>query len=280
MPGSVVLNGLPLHGPDTYGAVWKVNDIEHWLDPAETTGTVEQREHADGGFTTPSYFKPKTVILKGRVSAPDRRGVLAALDRLSTAIPKSVAKPLVVGDADGLTHRLVRQSGQPIFPKPTERFGRFNIELVAPDHRRFSGDGAGPTYSVTVGLPSQMGGLVLPAAPPWTINATVVSGSVIMTNRGNTAPPALVRIEGPVSKPVISTDDGQSMPFDMDLTEGQFLLVDLDLRTVLLNGQAPRRGALRAQWINLSPGTNTLRFDAAAYNDQARMTVTWSDSWK
>jgi hypothetical protein len=278
--GSVMLNGLSLHGPDEFGAVWKVHEIEHWLEPAETTGTVEQREYSDGGYADEAFDRPKIIVLKGRVSAPDRAGVLAALGRLREAIPKSVLAPITVGDVDGFSHRMVRQDGQPLLPKPNDRIGTFNVQLIAPDSRRHSGDGSGPSYTVEVALPSEQGGLAAPFTLPVAVDATVISGSVDVTNVGDAAPKVIANIIGPAPQPTITTTNGQAMKFDLTVAAGDFLEVDFDKRTVKLNGVASRRGTLRGRWITFDTTSTTLRFDAAAYNPDARMSVSWSDAHK
>ena len=56
------------------------------------------------------------------------------------------------------------------------------------------------------------------------------------------------------------------------------LVVDQDARSVRLNGVS-RRGAMRGEWLAPVPG-DRLVFDAGSFVEAARMTVSWSDSWK
>ncbi|WP_139244786.1 hypothetical protein [Arthrobacter woluwensis] len=56
-----------------------------------------------------------------------------------------------------------------------------------------------------------------------------------------------------LTNPQITDDLGNRMTFNLVLTVGQFLVIDLDKKTILLNGTASRRTALRGSWINPRP---------------------------
>lgn len=284
----VALNGLPLTGRDPDGVVWSVKKpLTGWSGRTGSTGEATQRAYQDGAWLGPAHSAARTLVVRGdlRVSAKDgpagHRRLIDALDQLMGAIPVDRTAPFVV-DEDGLRrHVLARLDGEPSDPVWVNPWMvRYEFQLIAPDYRRFGGDGTGPTHVESTSLPSHTGGLAVPYAVPFAVNAQVVTGELEIVNAGNAPAPVVATISGPVPQPLIWTNDGQAMRFDLELLAGQWLDVDFDRRTILLDGQASRRGSLRGNWIRLAPGSTTLRFDAAAYNSQARMTASWSDSWK
>lgn len=261
------------------GVEWSCNKLVGWWESTGTTGQVVQRSYQSGGWADEAFAEPRTLVVGGLLRAPDRVTARVAVEALQGLLSRNVLVPFVVSE-DGLSrYVMVRQEGKPVVEWITDTLVSWDIQLVAPDYRRFSGAGPTPTYSATVPLPRTQGGRVRPYTLPARISATVVSGSVDVVNVGSAVPPVVVRFDGPVSGPTVRMSDGQWLSFDLDVLPGQSLVVDLDARTVLLNGVS-RRGTMRGRWLVLGPGGSSLSFDAASYDEAARMTVSWSDSWK
>ena len=285
----VALDGLPLTGRDADGVLWSVKKpLKGWSGRTGSTGKATQRAYQDGAWVDRAYSTGRTLVVSGDLRVRPDVGagggqhlkLVAALDRLMGHLPDNDPAPFVV-DEDGLRrHVMARLDGEPSDPVWVNPwFVRYGFQLFAPDYRRLSGDGTAPTYSATVGLPSTQGGWVLPVTLPAAIDATVVSGTVALANAGNAPAPVTVTFDGPVPRPSVrSAITGDSMMFDLDVLAGQSLVVDLDARTVLLNG-VRRRNAMRGQWFQPAPN-DVLVFDAAAYTPAARMTVSQFDSWK
>jgi len=122
---------------------------------------------------------------------------------------------------------------------------------------------------------------------PFTIPGYLVGGELTLINTGTTDTGLRVRIDGPAVEPrlILRRPDGtvQSVGFDLELLEGQWLDVDSAARTALLNSlpQSNQRGV--ADWgldpYPIQPGTNTLRFTAAAYNSDAQITAEHRSAW-
>lgn len=274
------LNGFDLVGTDPSGATWKVRDIENWLPLPATTGTVTQNAYADGGWLGEAFFQPKPLRLIQQITASGRAQMNAAISQFNAAIPVRSVAPLAMLDAGVLRYRMVRMEGAPALPKHTGLFAMADVQLVDPFGRMLSGDGSTAfTYTASTGLPSTTGGLTVPFTLAATIPATVTSGSVTVTNQGNTTPPVKIIIAGPVTNPVIRTTTGGLMTFTIALSAGQTLEVDLDKKTVKINGTVNRRNTLAGSWIVPAAGT-VLSFDASSYNSSAQMTVQWSDAWR
>lgn len=275
MSASATLNGLPLKGVDPFGVRWVLVDVEEWRGPAETNSEFDQNAYADGEWTTEGFYRGKTFTIRGHAIAPSEADADAAIDRLSAAIPKSTSKPLAVSWAGVTTHRFVKQTGKPEMRAVTDVNIDYVIQVRARDARLLSGDGSVPyLLSAVTGLPSSVGGLTVPLTVPFPIGATVTSGSITITSGGET-PKCRLTITGPVVNPLVSDQFGAAMRFNLSLDVGQFLVVDLDRRTIRLNDQASRRNTMSGQWIVPRDGT-VLRFDAASYNSSAQLKAEWT----
>lgn len=137
-------------------------------------------------------------------------------------------------------------------------------------------------HQVQVGLPIATGGLTLPVAAPFSIEAEFVSGRRPITNAGTRDTGLQLRVDGPVETPQISllTDAGTTtLRVHVTVESGQWLDIDTAARTVYLNGMASRRGKATGSWPVLPPGTAEVAFAAASYEAAARLTVQWRDAW-
>ncbi|MCC3277536.1 phage tail family protein [Arthrobacter sp. zg-Y20] len=278
---SVTLPGMVLQGQAAESApvAGVFSDLKGWWDPPSSRGTVTQRSYQHGGWADRAYYSPRVLVLEGSLFGDDPLAVRDAFEAFIGGLSINDLFPLVVTEGSLSRYAMVRLEEDPLVVWRGGGEATFNIQLIAPDYRRLSGTGPAPAYSLTVPLPRTQGGRVRPYTLPSTINATVVSGSVDVLNSGTAPAPVTVRFDGPVSGPTVRMPDGQWLSFDLDVLPGQSLVVDLDARTALLNGVS-RRGTMRGRWLVFGPGSNTLTFDAASYDEAARMTVSWSDSWK
>lgn len=271
------LNGFDLSGTDLAGARWLVKDVEGWDDPASAKGGVSQNVYADGGWVGPTFLEPSSLVLKARILAPTRRVSVGARDSFKAIIPVRALAPLVLMDCGVLKHRMVKQEGKPSVRQVSDYHVDISLQLVAPDPRMLSGDGtAGYTHEAQTALPVSTGGLQLGAALPLTLSAAMATGSILITNAGDARPPVKILLTN-VTDPVISDGETQ-MRLGITVGAGQTLEVDLDARTVKLNGVS-RRNALAGGWIVPAAGTQ-LTFNAPTHNASARMTARWSDAWR
>ena len=277
LPG-MVFNGQELD-PDSRGVSGIFQELTGWWAPTSSTGSVEQRPYQHGGTRNKAHQQSRVMPLKGAFHGHDRTALREAFEEFLGNLSIDDLFPLVVQEDQLVRHAMVRMEGTPLLKWRGGRTAEFNIQLVAEDYRRFGGDGTGPNHSLTVALPFTQGGRRRPYTLPQRIDAAVVSGTVDVVNAGTAPAPVVARFDGPVPSPTIRMPDGQWMTFALDVLPGQELSVDFDKRTVKLNG-VDRGGSVRGRWLEFSPGAKTLIFDAASYNEAARMTVSWSDSWK
>lgn len=216
------------------------------------------------------------ILARGPVDYMDRMSALLAAFAPAGA---DVDLRFVIGGVEYLLQ------GRPRMVDPESRHldGHTYVQaaFVALDPTIYSG----VEHSTTLGLPSIVGGLTLPATAPLTVDAAVTSGRGSITNAGTKATGLLVRVDGPVAEPRISllTDAGTAVVrVWATLTAGQWLDIDTAARTVYLNGTASRRGVTTTDgtgWPVLPPGTYEIAFDASAYSAAATATVRWRDTW-
>jgi hypothetical protein len=152
----------------------------------------------------------------------------------------------------------------------------FLIQIFAKDWRKFSTPLTGSTN-----LPATTGGEAYPGfAFPYSIPAVSVSGQVALTNPGNETGPVIAQINGPATGPYITHQgSGQQLTFASSLVlgVGEFLLIDMENKTVLGNGQtsASRNTFVTNRgWSGFDPGPNTWLFGATAYNSSSQLIIT------
>lgn len=279
---SVRLPGMVLQGQAAESApvAGVFTDLKGWWDPPPSAGAVTQRAFQHGGWAGRAYYSPRVLVLSGSLFGDDPLAVRDAFEAFIGGLSINELFPLVVEEGGLVRHVMVRLEEDPLVEWRGGEGATFNLQFVAPDWRRFAGDGSGATRSVVTGLPSSSGGLVFPASAPFLFDAVVVSGEVAVVNDGTAPAPVVVSFQGPVPNPSVQLrESGEVMTFALNVLAGQTLAVDFDRRTVRLNGVS-RRGSLRGRWFELGPGLNTLKFDAAAFSPAATMTVSWSDAWK
>jgi hypothetical protein len=127
-------------------------------------------------------------------------------------------------------------------------------------------------------LAGSSSGLTWPLTWPL-VWGTVTASSFTATNDGTSRAEFIATIPGPVTNPVIQhLDRGVELAFAIDLEAGQYLEVDTESRTVLLNGTANRYYVKSGTWFNLAPGDNLLsyRADAGSSNLSIVYRSTWS----
>lgn len=169
-PQIALPSGLVLGSRDRAGVEWHVDELEGWNE-VDSTGTFTQRSYRHGAWIDRAFYPARIMAITGRFIAPhagardEQYAVLeAAADRLLGSIPLEDPAEVVV--TAGGRSRLVRarQDGPQVARvNPPGTWGEFSIQLVAPDPRRLS---AGPAHTASTGLPSSVGGLIIPGPGP------------------------------------------------------------------------------------------------------------------
>lgn len=136
--------------------------------------------------------------------------------------------------------------------------------------------------SVSTGLPSPTAGLQFNVTFPAVFGAST-GGSMQVANNGLYPTPPVFIINGPVKNPLVSlVATGQFFGVQLTLTATDQLVIDMNARTVTLNGTASRYNAALtgSSWFALPVGTSTIGVqskDATAV--AAQFTCQYRDAW-
>lgn len=278
-PIECAANGLVLTATDDQGVDWVQDTLDGWYGGAASSMQTTQKIAAPGAWPGPRQSTARPLTIAGYGEAPDAAAALDAMDRFNAAIsldafvftvsePGGVRSVIAYRDADSID---TTRTGDTTF--------EWSAQLICPDPRKF-----GAAVSDITGLPASTGGLVIPLVVPAVIAEMSIAGAVSLNNPGNQTGPVVVRIDGPITGPVIThVGSGLQVVFasSLSLGAGEFLIVDMEARTALAQGQASRNGSITERgWSGFDPGDNTWRVDSAAYNPAARFTVTATPAWQ
>jgi hypothetical protein len=158
----------------------------------------------------------------------------------------------------------------------TLRNGAAVVQFVATDPRIYDNtETVLSTAAATSG-----GGRTYNRTYPLTYAAGGTGGNLTATNTGNFPTRPVLTITGPSTSPrVENVTAGKHLLFDLTLGVGDFLVVDLDARTILLGGTASRYSSLAAgsSWWDLAPGDNLLKFTSA--DSMGTLEVRYRSAW-
>lgn len=268
----VSLGDLDLGVIEVDGVQWDLEDVQGWGSPGSTL-QVTQKPRSHGGWAGAAYLVPRPVALSGKVTAPSSAQLSDAIDRLSEACSLTGTTLTVVegGRARSCT---VRRQGEVLVSWTSDKTATWSIQVTAPDPRKY-----GPMVSQTAGLPSSSGGVTWPITWPVRWTGVTNSGVLSIPNLGNIDAPVLIRIDGPCVAPSITHIGANGVPevwaTSQTLGAGEFLVIDMENKRVLANGQSSRAGYVTSRgWFSVTPGPNQYGFNAQAFASSARMTVT------
>jgi len=263
---------------DPNGVKWVLKAFDGWGSPRSTLNVV-QKPRQNGGWGGLSYQQPRYIHATVSLYAPTDSALTVALDSLYAAVSLDDAL-LTVQEAGFTRSTAVRRSDEVLHTRVTNRVAEVSFQMVAVDPRKM-----GQNTTASTLLPITTGGITVPFTVPFTITSTVLSGQINLTNPGNTTGPVAVRIDGPCTGPVIthtSSTTTNALVFSSNLSmgTGEFLIVNMDARTALANGQTTRAGYITSRgWSGFDPGSNTWSFTASSYDPAAQITVTAAAAW-
>lgn len=279
---SITIGDVTLNAVDASGVKWVVNQdgFDGWSGTAAPTIELVGKPRQPGLWAGDSYDDGRYLSVRGYISAPSPTLLNQAIDSLNASVSLS-STLLTVAEAGYSRSMVVRRSGAVRTPKITSTFANFSVEVVAVDARKL-----GASITDDTNLPATSGGVTIPFTIPFTINSTVVSGQISFTNPGNASGPVVLQIDGPCTGPIIthsSSSSTNALVFSSSLVLGlgEFLLIDMDKKTALANGQSSRSGDITSRgWSEFDPGMNTWSFTASGYNAASRLTVTATPAWE
>lgn len=271
-----------LMGTDTDYSITTVSGL---ADYPEVQSSDHQRLRRHGLLPGDDFLAGRTVTIDLEVKGGGSySGMSSAMDNLKRACrvgePESEMAFQIPGIANGglayLNTRPRRMASVVDAKWRVPNQPTVTVEFYGTDPRLY-----GSEESHVIGLPSASGGAEFNAVMNWQFG-TVGSGSTLQaSNAGTFSTPLQFRIDGPVVNPVITnTTQDRFLLFNLTVGAGEFLLVDTDDRTILLNGTQNRYSVLdsASTWFDLNPGADEITFAGDALGT-GTLTVTWRSAW-
>jgi hypothetical protein len=266
---------------DANGTRWRVMKFTGWHGTSDTTLAPLQKTRQSGATAGDSFSAGRTMTLSGLIVSQSAAQHSFDLDSLNAAIPRTPTL-MQVSESGRIRWAMVSRYGKIDTQKVNQWTSTYAVQVFAKDWRKF-----GTPLTGTTLLPASSGGFSYPGfAFPYSIPAVSTSGQVALTNPGNETGPVVARVDGPATGPSITHQGSQSaltFASSLVLGTGEFLLIDMEKKTVLANGQpgASRNGFITNRgWSGFDPGPNTWQFQAISYNASSQLTVTATPSWE
>ncbi|MEW9530754.1 hypothetical protein [Microbispora sp. NPDC049125] len=275
---------------DDYGVDWIVETEDGWSSSPPIRAQVEARSNADGGWGGPGFYDSRVVTLSGHAIAPDRMTMLAAKDRIKSAISPRSPVQLQVAEAHLTRVASVRLTDQIDLADVNSFAFTWAFTLTAVDPRRYDANPVTVTATLPVGLTA---GRTYSRTHPVVYGGVTPGGggSVYIQNDGDyDETPAVITFVGPLVTPRVEhPQSGRSLTFDVTLDYDDTLIVDLKAKTALLNGAVNQAYTITAgsAWFMLTPGLNEFAFRGTAGTAPPditptpvpQMTVTAASAW-
>lgn len=231
-----------------------------------------------GAASLADYTDPHALRLTLGLRGDDHTDLEALSEAVRQATPPSAGvSAIAYRNGTRLRFGKPRRRALPEDSEALWRLGQAVIEFFCPDPREYDAS----VSTATLLLPSAASGFGFNLAMPFGFGSGGIGGDAQLTNLGNVDAPLVVRINGPVTNPTVGIN-GRTLQLTTTVAAGDFLLIDMEARTVLLNGTASRRSAVVAgsSWPNVPPGTSTLQYRASSLQDPAATLVaTYRGAW-
>lgn len=278
---------VQFNGIDATGVEWIIADPEGWYSSPPVELGLRDRG-GDGAWFGRGAYKPRVVTVNGafRILARDPDLLDATAARLQDAldprrdtflsVTESPAKMLTVRPSAEVTCLPV--PGQP-------RVRTFSFVLTAADPFKYAAGQAGLVSELLV-LPdaATQQGLVFDVAGDWDFGGASDQGAgrVTVVNPGSEPVGPLVTFTGPLLAPSIrNVTTGQVLTLNLELGRGDTAVVDMDLRTVRVNGASAYRAKdPRTPFWPLVRGGNDVRFTSPVFSEFATATLAFRPRWK
>lgn len=268
-------NGLAF-GP---GTAYMVTGISGLDDLPAVRGADLGKPADDGDYSGADYTGPRTVTVDFGIIGDSPDDYLIKRDAFAAAFTVGRApSALLVKDSTRLVMAKVRKRAVPYVAAYHASATPAAVEFYCADPRLYDA----VVSSATLALDVTTGGREYDLTFPLAYGTALTPTGAQVSNIGNVAARPVVRFLGPVTSPGIENlTTGERFDLALTVESGEYVDVDMDARTVLLNGTASRRSTVRtgSRWLTLLPGVNTLALRATAYDASSLATVTFRSTW-
>ncbi len=277
------LGGLTFGVRDADGIFWVLNDAPKIYD-VTLEGETGARAWRDGDWLGRTWIRATRMSLNIGVRVPPNRPSLVnvAVDKIKNALPLRAPDILRVQDYRDFPLGWQVRCEDKIQVEKHRVGARLEIPLVAASP--FSHPVDWETGSIAwavyeTGLPKKTGGLHIPFSAPFIIKSETVAGELRFNVGGSARPLSQIIITGPVKNPVIrDVIAGWRVAVNLNIKEGERLVIDPTARTVELNG-ASRRGAIAGGFPVIDVAEHLITWSADSFSPDARLKIRVAESY-
>jgi hypothetical protein len=274
----ISVNGFVLNDPTNPNQVYLDEPVGGLsLPPIRTSSS--NYSGRDGGYVGSQFYGMRLISLTGYIFATSA----ANLWTIRKAFETAVAAPSVtlnISTDDGgqyLINGYLDALDIPISRTTTK--APYNLTIIAADPVIYDNSAAG-SPSVILGRQAG-GGITWPIT--WPITWVGGTGLTTIINPGNVTLYPIITLTDQMTNPIITnTTTGQSFSLSgLVTTTGAVVVIDMNNRTVLLNGGSILPYLTTASsWIALIPGSNSLILNTSNSGDTVAGTVSWKTGYR
>ena len=276
-PHSFAVGGFTFTGYDEQGCLWTVSEIEGWWTGGETRNSVESRAQQNGSWRGRPTRDGRVITIRGQVAAPSLAVLEMAGRRLSALMADGSFDEFAGSSEAGIFTSWVQRDATPLFTPMTDVRATYQITFGSEDPRMYGASWLGTTSlaSAAVGV-----GRVWDRAWPrdWGVPAGTTPGAVSVPNNGTAPYWPTLRIDGPVTNPVVRCQEtGDSLEMNATIGAGQWFDLDCAERHFTFGANADDVRYLvdlSGYGLVIPPGGATLTLEADSGSPDTTLTVT------
>lgn len=280
------LNSLQIHDNTNNIGFWLKPNIQGLEMPVIRLPSFE-RPNVDGAFVPNQLYGGRAITIEGKVTGSgnlqlyrERRRILENASRIFR--PDNTLAPIVfkfktMDDLELQTEVYTRKLA---FADRLINAGDYVLELFAPNIRLLSQELHEQRVNIFEG-----GGMAIPMGIPMDMSAGAAAETQIINAGGINSFPSFT-IYGTIEDPSISnTTTGESFSIDYTLTStDERIEVDVERRTVLYFASPTATGVnirqyFTGDWLELTPGNNTLKLIVSDISDSGYTLIRWRDAY-
>ena len=279
-PYSFAFNGFVFGGASSPYQILSVDGLET-LPNLRVQDS--DRGYQDGMFSGRDFFSGRTITMTLQIMSGNGLSAQANFNLLQAALqPQQTGTTplqfqLSVGDNFQYVNARVRKGMATVDPDYTYGKIKAQYEFFCPDPRYYDYT----TQTASMAPTNPLGRIY-----NRTYNLTFGGGSqtqvATVVNNGTTTTYPIITIYGPVTNPVVgSTTTSQALSFNYTMIQSDIISIDLQYKTILLNGNPARNLLLgSSQWFAAAPGTSSYYFTGTGTTvGQTNATVQWNNAY-
>lgn len=227
---------------------------------------IEDTPNREGSTHISTKAGRRIFSWEGVISGSSQDNWLTRRRNLIKVLQTDGLKTFKITTDDSLELQVDAEISDFVMDQPQEfiSYGRYFIQMVAPDYRFFSQD----VNESTTGPTSSTGGTAIPTPVPMDLSTTTGTPRLVVNNSGTVRTDPTFRITGPGTTFVVQNiTTSEQLNYNATLSSGEFVDIDIKNRTALQGGSTNVYGNVTGDWWDLEPGNNTIHFNAVSGTD-------------